>query len=409
MIKYICSPLYKLIPSEEVHDLNAEEIQKIKKGEAFLWYNIETSRKLSVNPTIHAFLKCFEQLITLEEAFEQFAVGVDAPIEEVTPIAKQFFAEMLRRDVLVSESVASILKQDFDESGSLAVLETGFQLGLYRVEERLSSQVPIEVYTGTDIRNDEPVILKVLRAPEAIYPTVLKAWRKDFAYEFDILKVLEGHPNIVRVLDKGQVGVLTYAAIEKVIGESLVSRLEVATPSLSERMEWLTAILDAFAWMHLRRIVHGDVHGGNILITEQGNIKVIDFDLALHLDDKSPEKRQTGGVHEFIAPEKLDTRTFGKVKSTPDCRSEVYQLGVLAYFIFYEKCPFTGLTWKELAKRIEEDAPVFSSQMASGENMPTELVDWLRTALEKDPNARYESARLMYFEWRDALEMKVVV
>jgi eukaryotic-like serine/threonine-protein kinase len=409
MTKYITSPLYKLIPPDEVHDLNAEEIRKIKKGEAFLWYNIETSRKLSVNPTIHTFLKCFERLVTPEEAFEVFAETIDTPIEEVTPIAKQFFADMLRREVLVSEAVATVLKQDFDETGALMALETGFQLGMYRVGERLASQVPTEVYTGTDVRNEESVILKVLRAPDDIYPTVLKAWRKDFASEFDILKGLEGHPNIVHVLEKGQVGVLTYAAIEKVIGESLVSRLEVATPSLSERMEWLTAILDAFAWMHLRRIVHGDVHGGNILITEQGNIKVIDFDLALHLDDKSPEKRQTGGVHEFIAPEKLDIRAFGKVKSTPDCRSEVYQLGVLAYFLFYEKMPFIGLTWKALAKSIEEDTPIFPNQMASGENMPTELVDWLRTALEKDPNARYESARLMYFEWRDALEMKVSV
>jgi eukaryotic-like serine/threonine-protein kinase len=409
MTKYICSPLYKLIPSEEVQDLMADEIQKIKKGDSFLWYNIDTGRKLSVNATIHAFLNCFERLILPEEAFELFAEQMDATIEEVTPIAKQFFNDMVRRDVIVSQDVATILAEDFSEEGELTPLEMGLRLGEYRVENRLSSQVPTEIYVGEDMRCHESVILKVLRAPEDIYPDVLKAWRNDFAYEFAILKDLEGHPNIVRLLETGEKGVLTYGAIEKVLGESLLQRLEKAIPSLSERMDWLMNILDAFAWMHLRRIVHGDVHARNVLITEHGQVKVIDFDLALRLDDKSPEKRAIGGIPEYIAPEKLDARAFEKVKTTPDLKSEVYQLGVLAYFIFYEKMPFVGLTWKALAKSIQEDTPLFPEKSANGELIPTELMDWLRIALEKDPNARYESARSMYAELREAVDIKVSV
>jgi eukaryotic-like serine/threonine-protein kinase len=409
MIKYICSPLYKLIPSEAVHDLADKEIQQIKKGESFLWYNIETGRKLSVNATIHAFLMCFERLVLPEEAFEMFAEQMETSIEEVVPIAKRFFDDMVRRDVLVSQDVAVILKEDFSEEGELKPLEMGLRLGAYKVEKRLASQVPTEIYVGEDVRCHESVILKVLRAPEDIYPNVLKGWRKDFAYEFDILKDLEGHPNIVRVLEMGELGVLTYGALEKVSGESLLQRLEVAVPSLSERMGWLMDILDAFAWMHLRRIVHGDVHARNVLITEQGQIKVIDFDLALRLDDKAPEKRMTGGIPEYIAPEKLDSRAFEKVKTTPDCRSEVYQLGVLAYFIFYEKMPYVGLTWKALAKSIQEDAPIFPNKIANGENMPSELIDWIAIALQKDPNVRYESARTMYSELREAIDIKVPV
>jgi eukaryotic-like serine/threonine-protein kinase len=409
MIKYICSPLYKLIPSEEVHDLADKEIQQIKKGESFLWYNIETGRKMSVNATIHAFLMCFERLVLPEEAFEMFAEQMETSIEEVVPIAKRFFDDMVRRDVLVSQDVAAILKEDFSEEGELKPLETGLRLGAYKVEKRLASQVPTEIYVGEDVRCHESVILKVLRAPEDIYPNVLKGWRKDFAYEFNILKDLEGHPNIVRVLETGALGVLTYGALEKVSGESLLQRLEVAVPSLSERMGWLMDILDAFAWMHLRRIVHGDVHARNVLITEQGQIKVIDFDLALRLDDKAPEKRMTGGIPEYIAPEKLDSRAFEKVKTTPDCRSEVYQLGVLAYFIFYEKMPYVGLTWKALAKSIQEDTPIFPNKIANGENMPSELIDWIAIALQKDPNVRYESARTMYSELREAIDIKVPV
>ncbi len=409
MTKYICSPLYKLVPSEEVQDLVAEEIQKIKKGDSFLWYNIDTGRKLSVNATIQAFLTCFERLILPEEAFELFAEQMEATIEEVTPVAKQFFNDMVRRDVIVSQDVAIILEEDFSEEGELTPLEEGLRLGEYRVENRLASQVPTEIYVGEDMRCHETVILKVMRAPEDIYPDVLKAWRKDFAYEFAILKDLEGHPNIIRLLETGEKGVLTYGAIEKVEGESLQHRLEVATPSLSERIEWLMNILDAFAWMHLRRIVHGDVHARNVLITEHGQIKIIDFDLALRLDDKAPEKRAIGGIPEYIAPEKLDSRAFEKVKTTPDLRSEVYQLGVLAYFIFYEKMPFVGLTWRALAKSIQEDTPHFPEKSANGEKMPTELTNWLQIALEKDPNMRYESARTMYFELREAVDVKISV
>jgi serine/threonine-protein kinase len=316
---------------------------------------------------------------------------------------------MVRRDVIVSEDTAIILAEDFTEEGELQPLETGFQLGAYKIVNRLSSQVPTEIYVGEDMRCQESVILKVMRAPEDIYPNVLKAWRKDFAYEFAILKDLEGHPNIVRLLETGEKGVLTYGAIEKVMGESLRQRLEVATPSLSERIEWLMNILDAFAWMHLRRIVHGDVHARNIMITEQGKVKVIDFDLALRLDDKAPEKRAIGGIPEYIAPEKLDSRAFGKVKTTPDLRSEVYQLGVLAYFIFYEKMPFVALTWKALAKSIQEDMPIFPEKSANGENIPKELTDWMQIALEKDPNMRYESARTMHVELREAVDIKVSI
>jgi serine/threonine protein kinase len=409
MMKYICSPHYKLIPSEEVEDLAVEEIQKIKKGESFLWCNIETGRKLSVNATIHAFLRCFERLVLPQEAFELFAEQMETPIEEVVPVAKRFFEDMVRRDVLVSQDVATILKEDFSAEGELRPLEMGFQFGVYKVEKRLASQAPTEIYIGEDMRCHESVILKVLRAPDDIYPDVLTAWRKNFAYEFNVLRDLEGHPNIVRVLETGEKGGLTYGVLEKVAGESLLQRLDGAVPSLSERIGWLMDILDAFAWMHLRRIVHGDVHARNMLITEHGQIKVIDFDLAFRLDDKCPEKRVTGGIPEYIAPEKLDSRAFEKVKTTPDCRSEVYQLGILAYFIFYEKMPFVGITWKELAKSIQEDTPIFPEKAANGENMPTELIDWMAIALQKDPNVRYESARTMYLELRESVDIKVPV
>jgi serine/threonine protein kinase/tetratricopeptide (TPR) repeat protein len=145
------------------------------------------------------------------------------------------------------------------------------------------------------------------------------------------------HPNIVAVYDSGSTttGDL-YFTMELVEGETLAERLRRTRLSTGESMALLRQVCDAIDYAHRQGVIHRDLKPSNILITSEGQVKVVDFGLAV-LEARQPDERLTlsgvaVGTYDFSAPEQMGA---GQV----DARADVYSLGVLAYLLLTGEVP----------------------------------------------------------------------
>ena len=204
----------------------------------------------------------------------------------------------------------------------------------YRVVDRLGSGGMGTVYVAEADNPKRRVALKVLR-PEA----ASDAGRRRFQVEARALARLQ-HPHIAQILDVGecltQAGKAPYIAMELVDG---VPVHEVArTLSRAESVRLLRDVCDAVAHAHDRGVIHRDLKPANILVTRDGQPKVLDFGLARDIDASTESMQtQTGhvvGTLAYMSPEQARG-----AREAIDPRTDVYSLGVLAYEVLSGKLP----------------------------------------------------------------------
>lgn len=350
-----------------------------------------------INSTMYLFLQQYEIPKTLTEVADFFAESFDATTREVLPIVRSFLNEMRDKGVIVTPKTA-------ENSEIIAPHAVGTVIDTYRIEEILSANLPLEVYKATDLKTNNCVILKMLRLSTKLPKQHQKALRDDFKKEFDIQKILRGCPTICQLLD------LTpdYAVLEWFESTSLRRRLAEENKGMNTALcdNLLMQILDSYAFMHNRHVLHGDVHARNILLSEHNHIKIIDFDLGHLLANKTDFPPVRGGAPEFIPPENVQFDAFEIVKGVATYQTEVYQLGIIAYWIVYGKVPFSGITWQALATDILSKVIDFPLTNSKGDKIPLGMRLFLKKSLAKNPENRFASAKEMRDEFSVVLENK---
>jgi eukaryotic-like serine/threonine-protein kinase len=339
---------------------------------------------VAISSTIHLFLTQYETPKTLTEVALFFAESFNATPKQVLPIVRSFFNDMKERGVIVAPKTV-------ENSETIAPHAVGTVIDNYRIEENLSINLPLEVYKATDLKTGAFVILKMLRLPHKLSKKRREAARQNFKKEFDIQKILRGPVGICQLLD------LTpdYAVLEWFESTSLRRRLadeEGIDEALRENL--LTQILDSYAFMHKKHILHGDVHARNILLSENNQIKIIDFDLAHLLKNTADFPPVLGGSPEFIPPENVQFDAFNIVKGTANYQTEVYQLGIIAYWMTYGKVPFSGTTWQALGSDILTKPIDFPTTNGS-RKISLGLRLFLKKSLARNPQSRFASAKEM--------------
>jgi serine/threonine protein kinase len=376
---YQLSPQYELI--EDTTFLKSRGYNSTA-----LW-DKEQDELLLLNAVIVDFLKAFQQPTTLHEVVRFFQKNTEDSAKDIEAILKPFFKSMRDRQIIEPcKTVANPPKPKMPNG-------EGLRLGDYTLQKRLSCNPPIDIYSATD-DNGHKVLLKRLlfepNFPEKYRPKI----RRTFAQEFKILKILRGGPNICPLIlfDQKQ----EYAVIEFFDGETLRNRVK-RTPSLtlSEQMFIFNQILKTAAFMHSHEVLHGDWHYSNVLINAQNSVKTIDFDLALKYGQRQKKHISRGGIKEFIPPERIDDSAFEVTTAPPDFRAEVFQIGVLAYYLFVGDYPFKGETWKKLAWIIKHEEPDWTKA-----DLPEDIREFLKKGLTKKPEDRFESAVAMYACWQ---------
>ena len=277
-------------------------------------------------------------------------------------------------------------------------LSAGDQLGPYKILASIGAGGMGEVYRAQDAKLGRDVALKVLPAEMAHDPERLARFHR----EAKALAQLD-HPNIVTIHSVEECNGVHFLTMQLVEGRSLDRVIPASGLPLEQIVEIARALGDALAVAHDKGIVHRDLKPGNVMVTNEGHVKVLDFGLAKDvraanggdLTLTSDSQTQIGivmGTPAYMSPE----QTAGRLL---DHRTDIFSLGVVLHEMATGRRPFEGTSSAELVSAILRDTP--PSVTDARPDLPSDLARIIRRCLEKDPSHRVQTARDVSNEFRD--------
>ena len=236
------------------------------------------------------------------------------------------------------------------------------------------------VYKGIDPRFGRPVAIKLMTTGFSKNEEALRR----FYNEAQSVGNLQ-HPNIVVVYDLGDEDGTPFLVMEYLDGESLdrviASRREL---SIVEKLHIIIKVLRALHYAHQRRIIHRDVKPGNVMMTPDGDCKLVDFGIARAGDANLTQTGQIIGSMSYMSPEQINGREI-------DGRTDVWSTGVLLYQLLTYHLPFEGRdTAALIVKILSENPPPLSTYL--DHPYSPELDEIIGRALFKDRESRFNSA-----------------
>jgi serine/threonine-protein kinase len=254
--------------------------------------------------------------------------------------------------------------------------------GRYEVLSPLGQGGMGRVYKAFDRVLEEHVALKVLRPEFAREPDMARR----FLSEIKLARKVS-HPNVCRIHEYGEDGGLRYISMEWIDGVVLKEHLRQQALTVDRAFDlalWAAGGLQA---VHERGIIHRDFKTSNIMVDQRGRVRLLDFGIARVAGAETGTFTAAGhvmGTPEYMSPEQA-------LGARLDFRSDIYALGCVVFEIFSGQAVFQGETpLVTLFKHVNED-PQLEGAWAP---IPAPLVPVLRTALAKDPAARYETVAL---------------
>jgi eukaryotic-like serine/threonine-protein kinase len=279
----------------------------------------------------------------------------------------------------------------------------GQTLSHYRIVEKLGEGGMGVLYRARDTRLDRDVAIKVLRAEALGDPSR----RRRFVQEAKAASALN-HAHIVTVYDVGQARVdghdVDFIAMECVAGRDLAQELAGRRLGLGETLDCAVQIADALAAAHAAGIVHRDVKPANVMLSESGRVKVLDFGLAKLMErdgaghagpsetegdsatSTMPQRTREGallGTAAYMSPEQAEGKPV-------DARSDVFSLGSVLYEMLAGRRPFQGGSQASLLTAILRNPPPPLKSLRK--DVPRDLERILGRCLAKSRDERYPSA-----------------
>ncbi len=256
--------------------------------------------------------------------------------------------------------------------------------GRYKLGEMIGTGGMADVYVAEDTRLARQVAVKVLRSDLARDPSFVARFRKEALAAAGL-----NHPGIVAVYDSGEEPA-PYIVMELISGHTLRELIHKGERvPLKRALEIGEGILAALEYSHHSGIVHRDIKPANIMITDHGDVKVMDFGIARALADLGATLTSTWnvvGTAQYLSPE----QALGEVA---DLRSDIYSTGCLLYEVLTGKPPFSGETPVSIAYQHVSGVLVAPSKIVP--ELPVGIDTLLTVALAKNPDDRYQSAGLM--------------
>ena len=252
----------------------------------------------------------------------------------------------------------------------------------YFVEDKIARGGMATVYRALDYRLERPVAIKVMHPHLAAD----EAFTKRFIQEARQSARL-AHPNIVNVFDQGQDGEYTYIVMEYLPGITLRQLLQdFATLTWEQTIDVVKAVLNGLDAAHTAGIVHRDVKPENVLLADDGRIKIADFGLARAASHNTQTGQALLGTVAYLSPELV-------TGSPADVRSDIYGLGIMMYEMLTGEQPFTGDEAVAIAYQHANGIVPAPSEKNSA--VPRELDDVVRWCTERDPADRPSHARAL--------------
>ncbi len=264
----------------------------------------------------------------------------------------------------------------------------------YELGEVLGYGGMAEVHRGRDVRLGRDVAIKTLRVDLSREQTFQNRFRREAQSAAAL-----NHPSIVAVYDTGESvldGVpVPYIVMEYVAGRTLRDVLRLEPHIMPTRaLEIVSAVLKALDYSHRNGIVHRDIKPGNVMLTQSGDVKVMDFGIARAVAESSVTVTQTAaviGTAQYLSPE--------QARGEPvDPRSDIYSTGCLLYELLAGTPPFTGDSAVAVAYQHVREDPIPPSRLNA--DVSPALDSIVLKAMAKNPANRYQTAG----EMRDDIE-----
>jgi serine/threonine-protein kinase len=243
----------------------------------------------------------------------------------------------------------------------------GKTLSQFRITARLGAGGMGEVYLAEDTRLKRKVAIKVLPEEMADDPQRLERFQR----EAEAIAALN-HPNIVAIHEIGESDSVHFLVMELVDGRQLGEVIPSGGLALDKLFGYAIPLADALAAAHDKGILHRDLKPGNVMVNEEGRVKVLDFGLAKLRERSDDQGDQTHlatdsitqeglilGTAAYMSPEQAEGKTI-------DHRSDIFSLGVVLYEMATGKRPFKGDTNLSLLSSILKDKPQPVSEVKTG-------------------------------------------
>jgi eukaryotic-like serine/threonine-protein kinase len=254
--------------------------------------------------------------------------------------------------------------------------------GRYRIEARIGTGGMAEVYRGFDPVLNRTVAIKVLLPQFARDVSFVERFRREAQAAARL-----NHPNIVGVYDTGADDGTQFIVMEFIEGRTLADFLGAGRrPTPVQAAEIAQRICGALAAAHAQGVIHRDIKPGNVMVTREGTVKVMDFGIARISTgvETAPQTSAVLGTAAYLSPEQAQG-------SPVDARTDIYSLGTVLYELLVGRPPFTGESPVAIAYKQVNEAPVPPSQL--NPDVPPHLDAVVMRALSKNPANRYQTAQ----------------
>ena len=279
----------------------------------------------------------------------------------------------------------------------------GSQINQYKILEKIGSGGQGTVYKALDTKLNRTVVIKVL-PPELTQKT---ANFRRFEREAQLCSQLD-HPNICTIYDFNEAEGVFYIAMQYIDGKNVRQLVGGRPQELKSALSIAIQVTDAHAYAHTKNKINRDIKAGNVMVTETGQAKILDFGLAKLLEDEQAETNKghdRSEITELGIP--YGTATYAAPEQAKgeraDARSDIFSTGVLLYELLTGIWAFQGKTVIDVRHQVLYGTPRPLVEQRK-EPLPPELQKIVDKALAKDPKDRYQKISVMRDDLRNVLQ-----
>ncbi len=280
----------------------------------------------------------------------------------------------------------------------------GSKINQYEILSKIGAGGQGAVYKARDTKLDRTVVIKVL-PPEL---TAKTANFKRFEREAQLCSQLD-HPNICTIFDFQEVNGLFFIVMQSIEGKNVRQLVNGRPLELKSALSIAVQVTDALAYTHTKGIIHRDIKAGNVMVTDSGQVKVLDFGLAKLMESDIPEgtsAKERAEITELGIP--YGTATYAAPEQAKgektDHRADVFSTGVLLYEMLTGIWAFQGKTVIDVRHQVLYGTPTPLADMRS-EPLPPQLQQIIDKALAKDPKNRYQKISEMRDDLKQVLQI----